>query len=105
MLHNDSVERGAELRTQNASFSEPSSFPILFKTLELLLAVLDLVATNKALKASWNERKSSILVLVRDLTAKKLGTFCATRPSLRMFIISQTPLAETRPSVSAESWR
>ena len=47
----------------------------MFKTLELLLAVLDLVATNKALRATWDERKMSILTLVRDLTAKKLGAY------------------------------
>lgn len=58
---------------QNSSFEEPSSFPTLFKTIELLLAVLDLVATNKALRLKWDERKTSILTLVRDLTAKKLG--------------------------------
>ena len=60
---------------QNASFEEKGSFPILFKTLELLLAVLDLVATNKALRATWDERKMPILTLVRDLTAKKLGAY------------------------------
>lgn len=46
---------------------------MLARSLRFVATVLDLVTTNKELKAVWLERQPKILVLVRDLVAARLG--------------------------------
>jgi hypothetical protein len=45
--------------------------PLLRWTLELVITLEDLTSTNKALRSGWHERRSSVLVMVRDLIAAK----------------------------------
>jgi hypothetical protein len=46
---------------------------MLGRSLRLILAIQDLVLTNKPLRASWDGRKDSILALVKSLVSTKLG--------------------------------
>ncbi len=59
--------------SQNCSFDEHSTLPLLSRTLQLIIAVEDLASTNRSLRSGWDERRSAILTIVRDLTAKKPG--------------------------------
>ena len=62
---------------QNASLDDSSTYVTLYRTLQLLLLIEEYAATNKTLKAAWEERKSADLTLIRDLISLKLGTFAS----------------------------
>ncbi|THH03871.1 hypothetical protein EW145_g5943 [Phellinidium pouzarii] len=59
-----------ENNLENCSFADSSSLLALARTFKLILTVQDLVRTNKALRAVWNEHELAILTLVRDLVQK-----------------------------------
>ncbi|KZS97217.1 hypothetical protein SISNIDRAFT_482151 [Sistotremastrum niveocremeum HHB9708] len=56
-----------ENNLENASFEDDSTLFALFWTLRLIISLEDLTASNKALKAEWVERRSTMLRFVRDL--------------------------------------
>lgn len=58
---------------QSASFADNTTYTTLSRTLKLLISIEDLCSTNKSLRAVWEERRSAILSLVRDIVATKLG--------------------------------
>ena len=60
---------------QNSTLDEPSTYVTLSRTLQLFLIVEDFAASNKALKAVWDERRSANLALIRDIVSLKLGTY------------------------------
>ena len=60
---------------QNSTLDEPSTYVTLSRTLQLFLIIEDFAASNKALKAVWEERRSANLALIRDIVSLKLGTY------------------------------
>lgn len=58
---------------QDASLDDPSTLVTLSRTLRLFIIIEDLVSTNKALRAIWEERRAANLALIRDLVSTKLG--------------------------------
>lgn len=61
---------------QDASLDDPSTLVTLSRTLRLFIIIEDLVSTNKALRAIWEERRAANLTLIRDLVSTKLGACC-----------------------------
>ncbi|KAG1837363.1 hypothetical protein DFJ58DRAFT_863015 [Suillus subalutaceus] len=62
-----------ENNLENCSFADSATLTMLGRSLRLILAIQDLVLTNKPLRASWDGRKESILALVKNLVSMKLG--------------------------------
>ncbi|KAG1741443.1 uncharacterized protein EDB91DRAFT_1130453 [Suillus paluster] len=56
-----------ENNLENCSFADSATLTMLGISLRLILAIQDLVLTNKSLRASWDKRKESILALVKNL--------------------------------------
>ncbi|KAF8650294.1 hypothetical protein AX16_005322 [Volvariella volvacea WC 439] len=56
-----------ESNLEAASVTDDSTLVGLARALKLVITVQDLVTTNKALRATWDERKMPILTMVRDL--------------------------------------
>ena len=59
---------------QNSTLDQPSTYVTLSRTLQLFLIIEDFAASNKALKAVWEERRSANLSLIRYIVSLKLGT-------------------------------
>lgn len=59
---------------KNCSLGDNSTLVTLFRSLKVVLALEDLVTTNRALRAVWEERKTKILTLIRDIVATPLCT-------------------------------
>ncbi|KAJ3553232.1 hypothetical protein NM688_g3725 [Phlebia brevispora] len=78
--HWDLIFDVMENNLESASFDEADTLPVLARTLKLLITVQDLVTTNKALRAVWDERKVVNLTLVRDLVAKRLESTSGNVP-------------------------
>ncbi len=68
---------------QNASLDDSSTYVVLARTLQLFLVIEEYAATNKTLKAVWEERKSANLTLIRDLVSRRLGV--SHLPSLSVY--------------------
>ena len=47
----------------------------LARTLRLVASIEELASTNKSLRASWQERKVSILIMIKDLATVSLGEY------------------------------
>ena len=58
---------------QNASITDDEMLVALARTLRLIVSIEELASTNKSLRASWQERKMSILTMIRDLATVSLG--------------------------------
>ncbi|KAI0084737.1 hypothetical protein BDY19DRAFT_969852 [Irpex rosettiformis] len=69
-----------ENNLENCSFDEESTLPLLSRTLKLIIAIEDLTSTNKSLRSGWDERRSAILTMVRDLIAKKPNNISMSTP-------------------------
>ncbi|KAI0698055.1 hypothetical protein C8T65DRAFT_661197 [Cerioporus squamosus] len=70
--HWDLVFDVMENNLENASLSDSSTYVALARTLQLFLVIEEYAATNKTLKAAWEERKSANLTLIRDLVSLRL---------------------------------
>ncbi|GJE86513.1 hypothetical protein PsYK624_025930 [Phanerochaete sordida] len=71
-----------ENNLENSSLGEPATLPLLHRTLRLVIAIEDLASTNKALRATWLERRAPILTLIRDLVVQKIDNAIDTPLSL-----------------------
>jgi hypothetical protein len=58
---------------QNAPITDDETLVALARTLKLVVSIEELASTNKSLRASWQERKMSILTMIRDLATVSLG--------------------------------
>ncbi|TFY57346.1 hypothetical protein EVG20_g8587, partial [Dentipellis fragilis] len=70
--HWDLVFDVVENNLENASFNEDDDLTIIWRTVQVIQAVQDLVAYNKPLRATWQERQTAILTLLRDLVASEI---------------------------------
>ncbi|KAG6811117.1 hypothetical protein H0H92_008917 [Tricholoma furcatifolium] len=85
-----------ENNLEESSLSDDESLVILARTLHLVILVQDLAATNKSLRAAWEERKMPILTIVRDLATVTLDDLKPSIPrsncrSLLLSIIQNLP--------------
>ncbi|GBE89079.1 hypothetical protein SCP_1500820 [Sparassis crispa] len=87
--HWDLIFDVLENNLENSSFTEPSTLVTLSRSLRLFIAIQDLVSTNKALRAVWEDRRTTCLTLVRDLVATKLD---ADRSSFPLSICRELAL-------------
>ncbi|KAF7291984.1 Delta-9 fatty acid desaturase protein [Mycena indigotica] len=58
---------------EDASLADDDTLVILAHTLRLIVLIEDLTQTNKTFRATWEERRTPILTMVRDLAAGELG--------------------------------
>ncbi|TFK64592.1 hypothetical protein BDN72DRAFT_260036 [Pluteus cervinus] len=70
----------AESGLEAASITEDETLVTLARSLRLVIAIQETVATNKALRADWQDRKVPILTMVRDLAMAKLESARASLP-------------------------
>jgi hypothetical protein len=80
---------------QNASFEDDTTLTILWRTIRLIQVIQDQVLYNKALRADWKNRETTVLTLLRDIVA--------TEPSMskRSFIhtsLHVTPISGSAPT-------
>ncbi|KAH9941137.1 uncharacterized protein BXZ73DRAFT_75106 [Epithele typhae] len=61
-----------ENNLENASLDDSTTFVALARSLQLFMVIEDFAASTRTLREIWEERKSSILTLIRDLIALKL---------------------------------
>ncbi|KAG2146336.1 hypothetical protein DEU56DRAFT_932250 [Suillus clintonianus] len=85
-----------ENNLENCSFADSATLTMLGRSLRLILAVQDLVLTNKPLRASWDERKESILALVKNLVSARLDNADRSEPrslcrELALAVIQELP--------------
>lgn len=59
--------------SQFVSFADHSTLVALARTLRLVTTVRDLCATNKALRAVWQDREPKVLSMIRDLASARVG--------------------------------
>ncbi|KAI0824805.1 hypothetical protein BC628DRAFT_1321461 [Trametes gibbosa] len=69
-----------ENNLENAALDDSSTYVTLSRTLRLFIIIEDLASTNKALRASWDERRDANLAMIRDLISTKLETGTVSTP-------------------------
>ncbi|GLB39355.1 putative ring finger [Lyophyllum shimeji] len=70
--HWDLIFDMMESNLEISSITDDTTLVTLARTLRLIILIQDLVLTNKALRASWQERRMPILTMVRDLATVSL---------------------------------
>ncbi|KAI0316069.1 hypothetical protein OF83DRAFT_1284410 [Amylostereum chailletii] len=65
---------------KNSSLNDDETLTVLWRTIRLIEMVHDIATTNKTLQAQWQERRSSILLLARDLIAQEPKTTVYSGP-------------------------
>ncbi|KAA1476143.1 hypothetical protein DENSPDRAFT_874439 [Dentipellis sp. KUC8613] len=78
--HWDLVFDVVENNLENASFNEDDDLTIIWRTVQVIQVVQDLVTYNKPLRATWNERQTVILTLLRDLVASETTSVQWSKP-------------------------
>ncbi|RPD56966.1 hypothetical protein L226DRAFT_615267 [Lentinus tigrinus ALCF2SS1-7] len=78
--HWDLVFDVMENNLENATLDDSSTYVSLARTLQLFLVIEEYAASNKTLKAAWEERKSANLTLIRDLVSLKLENQKSSTP-------------------------
>ncbi|EJF63887.1 hypothetical protein DICSQDRAFT_145362 [Dichomitus squalens LYAD-421 SS1] len=78
--HWDLVFDVVENNLENSTLDDPSTYVTLSRTLQLFMIIEDFASSNKALKAIWDERRSAILTLIRDLVSLKLESSTLSTP-------------------------
>ncbi|EIW55564.1 ubiquitin-protein ligase RKR1 [Trametes versicolor FP-101664 SS1] len=78
--HWDLIFDVVENNLEDASLDDPSTLVTLSRTLRLFIIIEDLVSTNKALRAIWEERRAANLTLIRDLVSTKLEIEAVSTP-------------------------
>ncbi|KAI0056618.1 hypothetical protein BV25DRAFT_1995499 [Artomyces pyxidatus] len=88
--HWDLIFDVIETNLENSSFEDDESLTLLWRTIRLIQVIQDLITYNKALRAQWQERQSSILILLRDIVAlePKNATFSTPRSVCREAALS-----------------
>ncbi|EKM56485.1 uncharacterized protein PHACADRAFT_92839 [Phanerochaete carnosa HHB-10118-sp] len=71
--HWDLIFDVVENNLENSSLGEASSLPLLYRTLQLVIAIEDLSSTTKTLRTAWQEHRTATLTLVRDLVVQRIG--------------------------------
>ncbi|EGO03442.1 hypothetical protein SERLA73DRAFT_101568 [Serpula lacrymans var. lacrymans S7.3] len=61
-----------ENNLEHCSISDNTTLVTLGRSLQLIIIIQDLVTTNKALRAEWEERQLSILTLVKNIVTSRL---------------------------------
>lgn len=59
--------------SQNCSLEDSATLTTLGRTLKLVIAIEDLALTNKPLRANWDERKTAVLGIIKDVVAVNTG--------------------------------
>lgn len=59
--------------SQNCSLGNSDTLTTLGRTLRLVIAIINLTLTNKPLRANWDEKKGTVLGLIRDVVAVNTG--------------------------------
>ncbi|KAG8216452.1 hypothetical protein J3R82DRAFT_6559 [Butyriboletus roseoflavus] len=65
--HWDFIWDVIENNLENCSLEDSATLTTFGRTLRLVIAIDDLALTNKPLRANWDERKATVLGLVRDV--------------------------------------
>ncbi|KAJ7669444.1 hypothetical protein DFH06DRAFT_1321521 [Mycena polygramma] len=78
--HWDLIFDVIESNLESAALTDDETLVTLARTLWLIILIQDLALTNKALRASWEERQMQILTMVRDLAAGQLDDVAASTP-------------------------
>lgn len=69
-----------ENNLEAASFDDGLGQVTLSRTLRLIIAIQELVATNKTLRADWQGRRATVMTLVKDLAAIHLEPSSLSTP-------------------------
>ncbi|KAJ6608207.1 hypothetical protein B0H10DRAFT_2068569 [Mycena sp. CBHHK59/15] len=78
--HWDLIYDVLESNLENSELTDDATLVTLARTLRLIILIQDLALTNKALRASWEERQMQILTMVRDLAAAQLDGVVTSSP-------------------------
>ncbi|KAF8056637.1 hypothetical protein FPV67DRAFT_646018 [Lyophyllum atratum] len=78
--HWDLIFDMLENNLENSSMTDDKTLVTLSRTLRLIILIQDLVSTNKSLRADWEERKTPILTMVRDLATVPLDDLEVSLP-------------------------
>ncbi|KAL0570451.1 hypothetical protein V5O48_011508 [Marasmius crinis-equi] len=70
-----------ENNLENSVMSDDTTLVTLARTLRLIVLIRDLAATNKALRAEWQERESGVLTAVRDLATSQIDSEVPSAPA------------------------
>ncbi|KAH7909880.1 hypothetical protein BJ138DRAFT_1154228 [Hygrophoropsis aurantiaca] len=81
---------------ENCSLNDDSTLTTLGRSLRLVILIEDLATTNKSLRASWEERRMPILILVKNLLSAQPGNAQASAPrslcrELALTIVQELP--------------
>jgi hypothetical protein len=60
--------------TQNTSFEDDTTLTTLWRTIRLIQVIQEHVLCNKALRADWKQRETTVLTLLRDIVAAEPST-------------------------------
>ncbi|KXN85569.1 E3 ubiquitin-protein ligase listerin [Leucoagaricus sp. SymC.cos] len=79
-----------ENNLENASITDDRTLPSLIRSLRLVIIMEDLVKTNKYLRAEWDQRRTHVLEMIRNMALIKLDTISPSLPrsSCRELILS-----------------
>ncbi|RDB18704.1 E3 ubiquitin-protein ligase listerin [Hypsizygus marmoreus] len=88
--HWDLIFDVLENNLENSSMADDATLVALARTLRLVILIQDLVSTNKSLRADWQERKMTLLTMIRDLATISLDEvgFSAPRSICRGLVLS-----------------
>ncbi|KAF7348632.1 Delta-9 fatty acid desaturase protein [Mycena venus] len=78
--HWDLIFDVVESNLESASLTDDETLVTLARTLRLIILIQDLTLTNKTLRASWEERQTQILTMVRDLAAGQSDDVAGSSP-------------------------
>lgn len=60
---------------QAADIMNDMALAPLARSLKLIIAIQEVAATNKVLKAEWSKREVPVLKMVRDLASVRIGEY------------------------------
>ncbi|KAI0305195.1 hypothetical protein B0F90DRAFT_1702407 [Multifurca ochricompacta] len=69
-----------ENNLETASFEDDATLTVLWRTIRLIQVIQDQVRYNKALRADWKQRETTVLSLLRDTVASEPRSVAASTP-------------------------
>ncbi|KAI9462830.1 hypothetical protein BJY52DRAFT_1203094 [Lactarius psammicola] len=69
-----------ENNLENTSFEDDTTLTTLWRTIRLIQVIQDQVLYNKALRADWKQRETTVLSLLRDIVASEPRSVTASTP-------------------------
>ncbi|KAF8434511.1 hypothetical protein L210DRAFT_3763021 [Boletus edulis BED1] len=78
--HWDFIWDVMENNLESCSLEDSATLTTLGRTLRLVIAIDDLALTNKPLRAKWDERKTTVLGLIKDMIAVNTVTMPYSEP-------------------------